>query len=165
MFKYVGLSFCNYLLLIELNSWPGVVWVTLWDFWVSALRCGPFCCCWCCNKSKHICTFSTSLQLPSCPFQQFQQSSSRSLLMSTSWLYSLGFRKPLLVVAPAEACEQVCWCYLISFLSRHLGVFLTGCDERRADLTSSLYTLCLTTRQSQVVEPMKHSVAKITNWA
>lgn len=79
--------------------------------------------------------------------------------------YSLGFRKPLLVVAPAEACEQVCWCYLISFLSRHLGVFLTGCDERRADLTSSLYTLCLTTRQSQVVEPMKHSVAKITNWA
>lgn len=69
----------------------------------------------------------------------------------------------LSVLPPAEACEQVCWCYLISFLSRHLGVFLTGCDERRADLTSSLYTLCLTTRQSQVVEPMKHSVAKITN--
>lgn len=158
MFKYVGLSFCNYLLLIELNSWPGVVWVTLWDFshfWVSALRCGPFCCCccWCCNKSKHIYTFSTSLQLPSCPFQQFQQSSSRNLLISTSWLLL------------SRVSQQVCWCYLISFLSRHLGVFLTGCDERRADLTSSLYTLCLTTRQSQVVEPMKHSVAKITNWA
>lgn len=128
MFKYVGLSFCNYLLLIELNSWPGVVWVTLWDFshfWVSALRCGPFCCCccWCCNKSKHIYTFSTSLQLPSCPFQQFQQSSSRNLLISTSWLLlsrvsqasaggstSRGLRTSLLVLFDSFS-QSSSWCF------------------------------------------------------